>query len=409
MVAECSLASRVRSRSEPASPPLTRAARSAVGGNYQRDGEEWLAPAYEVAKTLHLKPKTRSTAHRKGPAMDHIAIDLGGKKSQICARNADGTIVEEMRWATAQLETYFKQRPPSRVIVETSAEAFRIADIARQRGHDARVVASTLVPALGVGAGGVKTDRRDARILSEVSTRIDLPSVHIPSDLSRTWKSICTSREALVTARTQLINSVRGWLRSRISSVRSGAVGTFTKRVRTLLKNKVPSHIEPLLCVIDDLNKHIARADYELKQLAKTDPVCSRLTTIPGVGPVTAIRFVAALDDIKRFRDAHAVQCYLGLVPGEDSSSKRKRRTGITKAGPPRVRWALGQAAWILRRTRPLDPLVQWAFGVEHRRGKKVAIVALARRLAGVMYALWRDGTRYEPSRLRTPARNAAA
>jgi len=252
----------------------------------------------------------------------------------------------------------------------------------------------------------VKTDRRDAQVLSEVSTRIELPSVHIPSEISRTWKSTCTAREALVTSRTQLINTVRGWMRTGLLKTRKGDVPTFTKRVRDAAlatPQGLPEFVEHVLSVIELLNDRIAVADKQLKELAHEHPVCNRLMSIPGVGPVTSLRFVSALDQIERFSNAHAVQCYLGLVPGEDSSGTRKRRTGITKAGPPRLRWALAQAAWSLRnaRTRRLDPLVLWATEVEKRRGKKIAMTALARRLAGVMYAIWRDGTRYEAARLR--------
>jgi transposase len=341
--------------------------------------------------------------------MDHIAIDLGGTESQICVRSSDGTIVEEIRHGTARLGSYLKKRPPSRVILETSTEAFRIADTALELGHEVRVVPASLVPSLGVGARGVKTDRRDAQVLSEVSTRIELPSVHIPSETSRVWKSTCTAREALVTSRTQLVNSVRGWMRSHLLKTRTGGrPSTFCERVRTAAiasPDGMPEFVEHLLSVIEVLTDRITLLDKQLAELAHEHAVCQRLMTIPGVGPVTAVRFVAALDRVDRFPNAHAVQCYLGLVPGEDSSATRKRRTGITKAGPPRLRWALAQAAWSLRnaRTRRLDPLVLWAVEVEKRRGKMIAITALARRLAGVMYAIWRDGTRYEPSRLRPP------
>ena len=112
---------------------------------------------------------------------------------------------------------------------------------------------------------------------------------------------------------------------------------------------------------------------------------------------MTAVRFVAAVDQIDRFETAHKVEAYLGLTPGEDSSSMRVRRTGITKAGPPRLRWALVQAAWSLWRTRPTDRNVVWAQEVAKRRGKRVAIVALARKLAGILFAMWRNGTDYNP------------
>jgi transposase len=333
--------------------------------------------------------------------MDHIAIDLGGKESQICVRAADGTVVDEERWSTARLRSYLKARPPSRVILESSAEAFRVADIARDLGHDVRVVHASLAPSLGVGARGVKTDRRDAQVLSEVSTRVELPSIHIPSDQARSWRACCTAREALVSSRTRLVNSVQGWMRTELLTKRSGATSTFPERIRkTCLQRPdgLPDFIEDLLCAIDVLNDRIAAADDKLCKLAQEHPVCSLLMTIPGVGPVTSMRFVAAIDSVERFPNAHSVQAYLGLVPGEHSSSERKRRTAITKAGPPRVRWTLTQAAWSFRRCNKNDPLTKWAAEVEKRRGKKVAITALCRRLAGVMYAMWRDGTRYDPT-----------
>jgi transposase len=146
--------------------------------------------------------------------MEHCAIDLGGKESQICVRRSDGQIVEERRCRTAALATYLAGRPPSRVVGETCSEAFWIADAALMAGHEVRVVPATLVRSLGVGARRLKTDRRDAQVLSEVSCRIDLPSVHVPSREARQRKTICGMREALVGARTKLLNTVRGWLRA---------------------------------------------------------------------------------------------------------------------------------------------------------------------------------------------------
>jgi hypothetical protein len=138
--------------------------------------------------------------------VEHIAIDLGGRESQVCVRDDRGVIVEERRLATDRVSSFLRKRAPARVVLETCAEAFAMADAALESGHQVRVVPATLVRSLGVGARGVKTDQRDARILSEVSTRIDLPSVHVPSELSRQRKALCSSREALVTTRTKLID-----------------------------------------------------------------------------------------------------------------------------------------------------------------------------------------------------------
>jgi transposase len=336
--------------------------------------------------------------------MNHVAIDLGGRESQLCIRQPDGAIVEERKVATRALPELMKGWTPSRVILETSAEAFHIADAARAHGHDPRVVAATLVKTLGVGARGIKTDRRDARVLSEVSCRIDLPSVHIPTETARELKSVCGSRESLVETRTKLINNVRGWLRTQLWAIRKGSPGTLAARVRDYAKaqaRNLPQHIERHLQVLELVHEQVLSADRQVKRLACDHPVGRRLMTVPGVGPVTAVRFLAALDDAARFPNAHALESYLGLTPGERSSSERQRRTGITKAGPSELRRALVQAAWTAIRTRPGDPMAVWATQVAARRGKFIAIVALARKLAGILFALCRDGTIYCPRHAR--------
>jgi transposase len=331
--------------------------------------------------------------------VEHVAIDLGGGESQVCIRSEKGEVLFERKVSTSSLASLLKRRPNSRVVVETCAEAFHVADAARQLGHEVRVVPATLVRTLGVGARGVKTDERDARALSEVSTRIDLPSVHVPSQEARERKSLCGMRDGLVASRTMLINTVRGWMRGRMIKVRTGKTETFSARVvQSADKIELPAYVRRQLQSIEQLTGHILEADKELEALAKKDLTCPRLMTVPGVGPVTAIRFVAALDQITRFATVAQVQSYLGLTPGENSSSERKRRTGITKAGPPALRASLVQAAWAARRARGKHPMVLWSLEVEKRRGKHVAIVALARKLTAILFAIWRDGTLYSPN-----------
>lgn len=338
--------------------------------------------------------------------MNHVAIDLGSKESQVCIRRADGEILEETRHPTRKLGQWMKSWEPSRVILETSAEAFAIADQALAAGHEVRVVAATLVKMIGVGARGIKTDVRDARVLSEVSCRIDLPSVHLPSEFSRRLKTSCGTREVLVRSRTKMINNVRGWMRGGLWKIRTGAPVSFVERVRGAAAThqiEIPSDIERELAVIELLTTQIRESDREMAKLAKANPVARRLMTLPGVGPVTALRFLAALDDVTRFPAAHSVGSYLGLTPGEHSSAETKQRTGITKAGPKALRSVLIQAAWSAIRTRPADPMVQWAERIAKRRGRHVGVVALARKMSGILFAMWRDGTDYRASKGAAP------
>lgn len=331
--------------------------------------------------------------------MEHLAIDLGKRESQICLRDERGEILEEARVDTGEIGKYLGRRPrQARVILETCAEAFNVADEALALGHEVRVVPATLAKALGVGERGIKTDRRDARALSKASVRMDLGSVHIPSRSARELKTVCGQRDALVRTRTLLINNARGYLRTERIRVR----GTTAASLVAAIRKKFEGHPEGLslgldriLRSIEHLSVVIAEADKELSAFAKGHLICQLLMTMPGVGPITSIRFLSALDDVRRFSNGHRMQSYLGLTPGEHSSSDNRRITSITKAGSTPLRWVLVQAAWSFWRTRSEDPNVKWAKKVAERRGKPIAIVALARRMAGILRAMWLSGEPY--------------
>jgi transposase len=334
--------------------------------------------------------------------MEHIAIDLGARESQVCVRSAGGEILEERRIATRpeKLRCYLAQRPKSRVIVETGAEAFWVAEIACECGHEARVVPSMLAPSLGVGRRGQKSDQRDARVLSETSCRIEVPTVHIPAVETRRLQSRLGMREALVRSRTKLTNVTKAYLRTigERAPIRSA------KKLVVQLREKqaqAAQHLEPLLRTVEELNHSIEQFDEELEKLAADNDVAQRLQTVPGVGVVTSLRYMATLDVASRFRNGAAVGSYIGLVPSEHSSGQKQRKGGITKAGSPSMRGVLVQAAWAALRSRRHhnDPMVCWARGIAQRRGKKIAVVALARKLSGILFAIWRDGTRYDAPR----------
>lgn len=336
--------------------------------------------------------------------MEHVAIDLGGEESQVCRRGSDGKVLKEERIKTAELGAYLARLSPSVVTMETCAEAFVVADKARTSGHEVRVVPASLVKSLGVGAHGVKNDRRDARALSAASCRMaeELPSVHVPSKEARERKALSGMRDALVSSRTRLINTVRGWLRAEARRVPSGQTETFGRRVRALAEEsqfELPGYVQRQLVAIESLDEQIALADKEMEQLAKSDARCRLLMTVSGFGPVVSVMFAAVLDDVHRFREAAQLASYLGLTPGEDSSSDRQRRTRITKAGSSSLRRLLVQSAHVMRRCRPDDPLVVWARRIEERRGKRIAVVAIARKLAMIGWAMLRDGKPYEPRR----------
>ncbi len=220
-------------------------------------------------------------------------------------------------------------------------------------------------------------------------------------------------RDALVQTRTRDISLIRALLRQHGYRVPSGSAETFVQRVfQSLpLPGRLLSVVAPLLALMPPLNQQLVYCDERIEHLAIQDPPVPRLRSVPCIGPVTAAAFLPAVDEAQRFRHAHQLEAYLGLVPREYSSGETQRHGPITRAGHSRIRWLLIQAAVsILRRHPPrTDELQTWALRIAARRGKQVAVVALARRLAGILYALLRDGTVFEPQHGRPPRPTAAA
>ena len=128
------------------------------------------------------------------------------------------------------------------------------------------------------------------------------------------------------------------------------------------------------------------------RRRATADPVVQRLQSVPGVGPMVALTFRAFVDDVTRFGSAGQVSAAIGLVPREDSSAERRHRGHITKAGPRELRSLLVQAAWACWRSHAQWELRAWVERLAGRRGRRIAVVALARRLSRILFALWRDG-----------------
>lgn len=141
-----------------------------------------------------------------------------------------------------------------------------------------------------------------------------------------------------------------------------------------------------------------------IREAARRRKVSQLLQTVPGVGPQVSTAFEAAIGTPTRFQSASALTSYLGLTPGENSSGERERRTSITKAGPSELRCLLVLAAHVAMLRRKKEPMVQWALKVADKRGKQKAVVALARKIAGVMWAVWKSEQPYDASRAAKPA-----
>jgi transposase len=336
--------------------------------------------------------------------VEHIGIDVHKNQSQLCILTSEGELIEK-RIVTerGRFMAMLGSRPRARILIEASTESEWVARCLEGHGHEVIVADPNYLPMYGHRNRRVKTDRRDARALAEACRNGTYRSAHRTSDARRHLRGRLAAREALVRTRARYISLIRALLRREGLRVRSGASEQFIER---LAEVEVPTlarqEIEPLLAVMDHLDTQIALADRVLTTLASEECEIRRLCTVPGVGPVTAASVVATLDTATRFRGAHQVEAYLGLVPRERSSGEKQHKGRITKSGNNRTRYLLVEAAWVLLsrvKQERAQPLQTWAERIAARRGKRVAVVALARRLAGILYAIMRDGTEFDAGR----------
>jgi transposase len=343
--------------------------------------------------------------------MDHIGIDVHKRESQICILAEGGELIERrIRTEAERFAAVLGDRPRARIVIEASTDSEWVAPCLESLGHEVVVADPNFAPMYTTRTRKVKTDRRDARALADACLLGAYRRAHRLSDPQRHVRGRLLVRDALVRTRTRYISVIRALLRQQGYRVPSGSAEAFPTRVRTLaLPGPLLSLIAPLLAVMRHLNRQLAYSDETIERVSAHDERVQRLRSVPSIGPVTAAAFVATIDDVQRFSHAHQLEAYLGLVPRENSSGDTQRRGPITKAGSSRMRWLLIQAAVSILRRRPpeAEALRTWALRIAARRGKHVAVVALARRLAGILYALLRDGTVFMPRRTSPPVATA--
>jgi transposase len=338
-------------------------------------------------------------AQRSQPAMEYGAIDLHMKKSQVRIVTADGSVVWKGRIDTRReaFAKVFGPRPRMRILVESSTESEWVAQTLEALGHEAVVVDPNYAPMYGTRNRRIKTDERDVTALSDANRLGIFRRAHRVSPPQRQVRRELTVRKHLVRARTGTISLLRALLRQEGLRLPSGSAERILTRLASVTP---PPALEPLLAplrrLIAELNARLAEAETQVDARANADPVAQRLMTAPGVGPVVALGFRAVLDDPNRFGgDARRASAFLGLVPSEDSSGERQHKGHITKTGPTELRALLVQASWVIWRGTSAAgaALRTWAHALAARRGRRIAIIALARRLARILFAMWRDGT----------------
>jgi len=331
--------------------------------------------------------------------MEYGAIDLHSQRSLIRIVDADGAVLLD-RTVASRREGFmgvFADRARMRVLLESGTESEWVAATLEACGHEVIVADPNYALMYGARGRAVKTDRRDVAALAEACRLGIYRRAHRVSAAQREVRRVLRVREQLVRQRTQLICLLRAQLRQEGYRLPSGSSETAAARCRALsLPAALVAQLTPVLTMLEALGPVIAALDAETTQRAAADPVVQRLMTVPGVGPIVGLTFRAVVDDVDRFADAQQCTAYLGLVPREASSGARQRKGAITKAGPSSLRVALIQASWAMWRQRQgRAALHAWVERLAARRGRRIAVVGLARRLARILYAMWRDGTDY--------------
>lgn len=399
-------------RKASAASPLTglprrtgSAATSAMGTTASDTKIAAILSPSAIANSTPTRSKTQSKGDQEERmAARSVALDLGKKELSYCEVRDGKVVVRRTARSLSELEDLVgPESPPATVAIEACREAWHVHDVLRGNGHRVLLVDTTRVKRLGIGHHGRKRDNIDAERLAHAVEQGQIPLAHVLSPHRRQLRELLNTRRALVESRATFITMARGVVRSRGEKLAGCDTEDFRRKLaRSSLSEAVRAAIAPMTAAIETLDVQLSQVETQLEELAAKESLIALLTTAPGVDLIVASVFISVLDDAKRFPDAHKLESYLGLVPREDTTGGRdKQKLGsITKCGNPYARAVLVQAAWCILRGRGADPLRAWVHNVERRRGKRIAVVALARRLAGVLWAMCRDRQPYDPSRL---------
>jgi transposase len=343
-----------------------------------------------------------------------IGLDLGDRYSRFCNLDEGGTIVDEGKVATTApaLERLFGGRERARIVLEAGTHSPWVSRLLESYRHEV-LVANPRSLRL-IYANDSKNDRVDAEYLARVG-RLDpglLGPIHHRGTAAHAHLALLRARDGLVRTRTQLINHVRGSVKAMGTRLPKTSTATFARRVAAWVPAELEAAVSPVLQTIEALSKQIREYDRHVTAIADTHyPETQALRQVTGVGALTALCYVLTLEDPRRFASSRAVGAYLGLQPRQRDSGQRTPQLSISKRGDGLLRKLLvGSAHYILGPFGPDCDLRRWGLTLAHRGGKnakKRAVVAVARKLAGLLHRLWMTGEEYEP--LRDTSRRAAA
>jgi len=342
--------------------------------------------------------------------MYYCGMDIASKSSYLFVTTKTGRKVAsgEVETTREALERRLKRyvKDGLAVAIEAGNQTAWIHDALVAMGAKVTVANPTKVKLIAESRR--KTDKIDAKILCEL-LRIDaLPCpVHMPGKQARALRGLLVARRQLISARTKLCNVVRGMVRQEGTQLPSRALSTLIGWKHLLGDGFNEPHVAVIVAAYFEtfkaLTASIREIDRELAEREQKDPRAARLQTMPKVGRVAALTFLAAVDDPKRFRSSRKLVGYSGLAPTVRSSGERTVYGSISREGRRELRGVWVQIAHLVAidTSRATQPLRRWFNRTAKRRGKKTATVALARRLLVIAYHLLRDETVYDATRLK--------
>jgi len=331
--------------------------------------------------------------------MNYCGIDLSSISSDISIINGKGTQLRRREIATeaSDIGESLKDFGVLKVIIEAHPLAESVAGIVEELGHipviiDARA-AKNLMDAMK------KTDRRDAQTLAEIGRCGWYVEVHRKSAAARQMRSILQARQALLKSNKALASSIRGLLRSH--GIRLGKVskGQFVAQVKKVTAQEAPGILAALSGMLDAWVVTGERAEQIKKAMVeacKQDEISAYLESTPGVGPLISTAYRATIDDPQRFKRGDEVSDYLGLAPRIYQSGEVEYRGRITKQGDALLRSLLVEGAHVLLTKGRDCALKRWGLSLEKHKGSVKAKVAVARKLAVLLWRLWKDEKMFE-------------